>query len=167
MNYDNFKAILAKSNRRILLVGFLFLLIGAPILVSNFIGNSQMAAWIISLLFILLVLLVIIRSMNDLSKIKSDSLPLLKAIKQKQLDYVVWIYQKEITSKVEGVKVSKSNNIIVRSNDNKHFEIVLTKKTSPTEIITYLTTLFPKVYVGYSDEIKREVELQLKNKTNR
>lgn len=158
MNYDTFKSILAKSNQKILLVGFILLFIGVPILISNFIGSSKVAAWIISLIFIILGLLVIIRSVNDLSKIKSDSFPLLKAIKQNQLNYIVWIYQKEITSKVEGVKVAKSNNIIVWSNNNKHYEIVLNKKTSPSEIIKYLSTLFPKAYVGYSEEIKKEVE---------
>lgn len=162
MNYDIFKSILAKSSQKILLVGLLLFFIGVPILISNLFGDSNTAAWVISIIFIILGLLVIIRSINDLIKIKSDTLPLLNAINQKQLDYIIWIYQKEITSKVEGVKVGKSNNIIVCSNNNKHYEIVLGKKISPTEIIQYLSALFPKAYVGYSDEIKKEVELIFK-----
>jgi len=164
MNFETFKTILLKSNNRILLVAILILLIGIPMAIGSWFANQNKAGLIISMIFILLGLFMFSKSIKDLKKIKNDTLPLLYAIKNKQTDYIVWIYQKEITSKVEGVKVGKSNNIVVCSKDDKYFEIVLNKRTNPEEVITYLLKSFPSAYVGFSDEIKREVTALLKNK---
>lgn len=165
MNYDTFKLILAKSAKRILLVGLLLFFTGAPILISVFFGNNSTAVWVISLILIVLGALIIIRAVNDLKKIKSDSLPLLSAIKKKESDFIVWIYQKEITSQVGGANVGKSHNVVLWLNTNKHQEIVLGKKHSPAEIIQYLSMLFPKAYVGFIEENKKAAELKLKKRS--
>jgi hypothetical protein len=166
MNFEIFKSILIKSNRKIFFTGLVLLSIGIPMAIGSFFANNNKAGWIISIIFILLGLLIFIRSLSDFNKIKNDKLPLLYAIKNNQMDYLAWIYQKEIIGKVEGVKVSKSNNIVVCSKNNKHFEIVLSKKADPNEVITYLSNSFPKALIGFSEENKKEMELLWKKNKN-
>lgn len=167
MNFETFKSILIKSNKRILLVSILILLIGIPMAVGSWFANHNKAGLIISTIFILLGLYMFNKTIKDFKKINNDTLPLLYAIKNKQTDYIVWIYQKEIISKVEGVKVGKSNNIIVCSKDNKHTEIVLSNTMSPENVIAYLSDSFPKARLGYTDENKKETELLWKKNKNR
>ncbi|WP_412476417.1 DUF6709 family protein [Flavobacterium sp. TBRC 19031] len=166
MNFETFKSILIKSNKRILLVSILIFLIGIPMAVGSWFANHNKAGLIISIIFILLGVFMLSKAIKDLKKIKNDTLPILYAIKNKQSDYIVWIYQKEIISKVEGVKVGKSNNIIVCSKDNKHIEFVLNNSISPESVISYLSNAFPNAYLGYTDENKKEVELLWKKNKN-
>lgn len=162
MNYELFKAILAKSNQRILLVSVLLLVIGTPMAIGSYFANNNKAGWVISIIFLLLGILVLNKALKDKKAINDDTLPLLAAIRRNQNDFLVWIYQKEITSKVEGVKVGKSNNIVVYTNQNKLIEIVLTKKSSPSEVIDYLSHHFPTALVGFSDENQQKFKLLLK-----
>lgn len=55
--------------------------------------------------------------------------------------------------------MSKSNNIVVCSKNNKHFEIVLSKKADPNEVITHLSSSFSKALIRFSEENKKEMEL--------
>ncbi len=127
------------------------LVIGLPILAANAGTTPRAAYWIVGGLFAALGLFVALRGAVDLSRIRSGAYPLLRAIDQGDRTYLAWIYQKQIHSKVEGVKVGESNNIVLVTRDNKAIEIVLNKKTSPQALIGYLCSEFPEALVGYSD----------------
>ncbi len=154
MIFESFKRILIKSNNKILITGIVIFITGALMAVGSLFADNNTAGWVISSIFIALGLLILVRSLAAINQIKSDELPLLKAIKNQESDFMVWIYIKEIVGKVEGVKVSKSNNVVICSKDNKHIEIVLSKKEDPEALIAYLLTLFPAALVGFTDENK-------------
>lgn len=158
MNYIEFKAVLKKSSVKILIIGIFVLLIGLPILGANFYDESKTSYWVIGLLFVALGLLMTVKPILDISSIKSDNHPILKSIQTGTKDFIVWVYIKEITSKVEGVKVGKSNNVVIVTKLNKMIELVLNNKTSPEELIEYVKSQFPNALVGYTDENSEKVK---------
>lgn len=103
-----------------------------------------------------------IKPLKDISSINTDTHPLLSAILKGNKEFVIWIYQKEIISKVEGANVGKSNNVVIWTKTNKQIEIVLSNKTSPLELIKYLSSMFPNASVGYSKETENEIKQKLK-----
>ena len=162
MNFETFKTLLIKSNRKIFLVSLLLLGIGIPMAIGSYMADNNKAGLIISGIFIVLGLLVLIRSLSDSGKIKNDEHPLLYALKNQQSDYLIWIYAKEIISNVQGVDVGKSSNIMLYSKDNKLIEMALGRKEDPNAVINYLSNAFPKALVGFSEENKKTVEGMLK-----
>lgn len=166
MNFEILKSILIKSNNKQLFISIILLFIGFVMAVGSYSNGNNKTGWIISILFILFGLLVFIKSLSNHKKIKNNTLPLLQAIKNQQTDDVVWIYQKDIISKVEGVKVGKSSNLCICFRNDKYFEIVLGKKTNPEEVITYLSNAFPRALIGFSEENKKEIALLFKNNKN-
>lgn len=158
MNYIEFKSVLKKSSVKILVIGIFILFIGLPILGANFYDESKTVYWIIGLLFMALGLLMIIKPLLDILSIKSDTHPILKSIQTGNKDFIVWVYIKEITSKVEGVKVGKSNNVVIVTKLNKMIELVLNNKTSPDELIAYVKSQFPDALVGYTTENSEKVK---------
>lgn len=158
MNYNEFKSVLKKSSVKILVIGIVILFIGIPIVGANFFDESKTTYWIIGLLFIGLGLLMTIKPIRDVSSINSDTHPILKAIKSGDKSYIVWIYVKEIISKVEGVNVGKSNNVVIVTKLNKMIELVLNKKTSTDELIAYVKSQFPDTLVGFTNENSEKVK---------
>lgn len=156
MNYSEFKTILAKSKRKIGLIGLFITLFSILLLFVNKASEGSTAGYIIIGLMLLIGLIMMI-SFKDLIAIKSDEYPLLKAIKEHQSDFVIWMYQKQITSTVEGINAGTSNNLIVCTKNDKMHEIVLGKKTSPADLINYLHTEFPEALIGFTDENKTAV----------
>lgn len=158
MNYIEFKSVLKKSSVKILIIGIFILLIGLPIFGANFYDESKTSYWVMGLLFIGLGLLMTIKPTLDILSIKSDTHPILKSIQTGSKDFIVWVYIKEITSKVEGVKVGKSNNVVIVTKLNKMIELVLNNKTSPDELIDYVKSQFPYALVGYTTENEEKVK---------
>lgn len=158
MNYIEFKSVLKKSSVKILIIGIFVLLIGLPILGANFFDESKTSYWIMGLLFTGLGLLMVIKPILDILSINSDTHPILKSIQSGTKDFIVWVYIKEITSKVEGVKVGKSNNVVIVTKLNKMIELVLNNKTSPDELIDYVKSQFPNALVGYTSENSEKVK---------
>lgn len=159
MNYVEFKKILKKSSVKILVVGVVITLVGLPFLGANFYDESKTSYWIFGILFSAIGLLIVIKSILELGKIKSDTHPLLNAIVKGDKSYLIWVYQKQIISKVEGANVGKSTNMMLVSKENKLIEIVLNKSTSPSEFTQYVINQFPNALVGFSEEN----ELKVKN----
>ncbi|MCC6182721.1 MAG: hypothetical protein IT237_12900 [Bacteroidia bacterium] len=162
MNYNEFKTILKKSSTRILIIGIFILLIGLPIICANFFDSNKASYWILGGIFTAIGLLMTIKPLKDISSINTDTHPLLSAILKGNKEFVIWIYQKEIISKVEGANVGKSNNVVIWTKTNKQIEIVLSNKTSPLELIKYLSSMFPNASVGYSKETENEIKQKLK-----
>ncbi|MBI3136439.1 MAG: hypothetical protein HYZ14_17320 [Bacteroidetes bacterium] len=164
MNYTEFKSILSKSKRKMIVVGVFVTLVGIPFLLANFLDQSKIVYWIFAAIFLALGLFMIVKPMSDLGKINSDQLPLLKAIKNQQRDYVIWVYQKVITSEVDGIKAGKTNNVVIYTNSNKMEEILLGKKGNVDGVIAYLSAEFPGALVGYSTETREAAGKILKKK---
>lgn len=153
---------LKKSSVKILIIGIVIFFIGLPIAGANFYDESKMSYWIFGLLFIGLSLFMIIKPIRDLSSLKSDSHPILNAIKTGDKNFIVWIYIKEIISNVEGVKVGKSNNVVIVTKMNKTMELVINRRTSPDELINYVKSEFPNALVGFTNENSEKVKALFK-----
>lgn len=167
MNYENFKTLLAKSKIRIAIIGGVIALAGAAMVVSLFITHeSKIAYWIFTGIIIALGFPMLIFSLRDLSRIKSGAWPLLSAISEGRKDYIVWIYNNEIVSKVSGIDVGKSSNIVLYDRHGKMIQVVLGKKASASadKVIHYLASEFPNAYTGYSDQTRAAVSKLLNKK---
>lgn len=160
MNYELFKTLLAKSKIRIAIIGGVIAIAGTAMLISLFMMHEpKVAYWIVTGIFVMLGFPMLIFSLRDLSRIKSGTWPLLKAINEGQLEYIVWIYNNEIVSQVGGTAVGKSSNIVLYDRHGKMTQVVLGKKASlsANDVITYLASEFPGAYVGYSDQTREAV----------
>lgn len=164
MDYSGFQSVLTRSKRKIAIVGVILALCGAPFIIAVIVSESRAMYWGFGLFFVLLGVLITIISVRDLSKMKSGKLPLLNAMNGNERDYLVWIYLKQINSKVEGVKVGTAHNVVLYTKHNKMQELVLGKKTSPEEVINFLHSQFPEAYVGYTDENRAAVSKILNKK---
>lgn len=166
MNYEAFNILLSKSKIRMALIGGLIALAGAAMLSSLLVMHEpKIVYWIVTGIFLVLGFPILLLSLRDLSRIKSGTWPLLKAIKEGDKDYLVWIYNNEIVSQVSGVDVGKSSNIVLYNRSGKMLQVVLGKKASASanDVIGYLASAFPNAHVGYSDQT-REAAGRLLNK---
>jgi|GEM_PF-4886830 hypothetical protein len=160
MNYERFKTLLATSKIRIAVIGGVIALAGAAMLLSLFMMHeSKVAYWIVTGIVVVTGFPMLILSLRDLSRIKSGTWPLLKAISEEQRDYIVWVYNNEIISQVGGTAVGKSSNIVLYNRHGKLIQVVLGKKASASanDVISYLASEFPSAFVGYSDQTKAAV----------
>lgn len=164
MNYNTFKTLLKKTKQKFILVALLIALVGAPFIVMGVKDGIHWGFLITGGVLTLLTLFLLMISIRDLSRINADELPILKAIRQGQKDYLVWMYVKEINTKVEGVQAGTSNNLVLINRQGKMEELVLNRKTSPYDIMDYLGTEFPDAHVGYSDDTRAEVSQLLGKK---
>lgn len=160
MNYETFRTLLSKSKIRIAVIGGVIALAGTAMLISLFMMHeAKVAYWIVTGIFVVLGFPMLILPLRDLSKIKSGTWPLLKAINEGQNQYLVWIYNNEIISQVGGTAVGKSSNIILYDRHGKMTQVVLGKKASASanDVISYLASEFPSAHVGYSDQTREAV----------
>lgn len=164
MDYSGFQTVLTKSKRKMAIVGVFILIVGLPFIIAVFASENKVLYWVFGLLFSLLGLFMIITSVRDLSKMKNGDLPILKAINQKEQDYLVWIYLKQINTKVEGIQAGTAQNLVLVTKNGKTQELVLGKKTPVSELVDYLSEQFPNAYVGYSDDNRSAVSQLLKKK---
>lgn len=157
MNYENFKVLLAKSKLRVAIIGAVIALASVGMVTSLLIiHETKVAYWIVTGIFVALGFPMLILSVKDLLQIRAGTWPILKAISEHQEDYVVWVYNNEVVSKVSGVDVGKSSNIMLYNKDGKLTQIILGKKASlsANTVIHYLASEFPAAHVGYTDEAR-------------
>lgn len=146
-----------------LVVSLLIIAVGLPIVSANFYDTQKVSYWVFGVLFVGIGLLIAVKSTMELNKIKNDMHPILNAITMGDKNFIVWMYQKQITSKVEGVNVGKSNNIVFITKTNKMIEIALNNKTSPDALISYISEQFPNALVGYTNEHQATMKHFFKN----
>lgn len=161
MNYKELKSTLSSSNIKVSIIGIIVLFLGG-LSISYGLTNpksSMIGLSIFGGLFIGLGLLVLYGALPVLIQIKSDTYPLLKAIKEGQKDYIIWVYNKQIntTAGHGGGTLGSSQNIIFYNKEGKSTEITLGGKTSPDSVIQYLATEFPNIQIGYADDTREAV----------
>ena len=168
MNYEKLKSILFKSNIKVLIIAIILLGIGVTIALYPLFNEKSniIVITIFGGIFLLLGLLLTYKTASWLSQVKSDKFPLLKAIKENQKDYVVWIYRKQIntTAGNDGPTLGSSQNLLVYPKEGKMIEIVLSKKDSTDDIMEYLANEFNIPYIGFTDDNKEAVEKLLGKK---
>lgn len=167
MNYEKFKTLLSTSKIRMSIMGGVFALVGIAMTISLIvIHETKVAFWIMTGLFLVLGFPILILSLRDLSRIRSGTLPLLKAINEHQKDYIVWIYNNEVISNVSGVAVGKSSNIVLYDRHGKTIQVILGKKASLSAdaVVNYLASEFPDADTGYSDQTREAVGRLLNKK---
>lgn len=152
MTTDSFRQLLAKTKKKTLWVSFLIILTGGMFFIPIFTGDSKIVYWVFGLIFVLLGLFILLKSIADLNKIKSGQLPLLRAIEDADRGFVIWMYVQEINSKVEGIKVGTTNNVVVFDRNHKMESIILSRKGNPHDVLNFLCQHFPESKVGYTDE---------------
>ncbi|NOQ72373.1 MAG: hypothetical protein GQ574_10255 [Crocinitomix sp.] len=110
-------------------------------------------------LFLLLGLFVCYKLLPTLIKTLTGSHPLLKAIKNNQSDYILWMFIKQIDTTLGngGATVGSSNNITIYSKDGDMFDLILSRKKSTEEYMDYLVNTFDIPYKGYSEETREQV----------
>lgn len=164
MNYEFLKSSLVKSKFRILFVGVLTALLGAGSLIGALGPDSKIVYWVFAGIFLAIGLLILGMALKGIIEIKSEKYPLIQAIKQKESDYVVWMYDKRIAAQVEGITVSKSSNVVIYNKHGKMTEIVLGRKIPANNVIDYLSSQFPDAHVGYDSATRETVSKILNQK---
>jgi hypothetical protein len=170
MNYEKVKSILFKSNVKISIIGIIMLFLGG-LSASYPLFNADSNIIITSIfggIFMLLVIAVLWKSTPTLIQAKTEAHPLLRAIKEEQKDYIVWLYKKQIeTTLGEGAAtVGTSNNVVLYTKDcnGKATELTLSKKDSADDFIEYLTNEFNIPYLGYADDTREAINNNFSNK---
>ncbi len=172
MNYEKLKSILFKSNVKVLIIGIVILVMGVlaalfPFISESFHGSTT-ALVIIGGIFALLGLLALKNVFPAAIKAKSGKHPLLKAIKEGQKDYLVWVYKKQIDTTLGsgGATIASSYNIAYFTKDckGKGGELVLSRKDSSDDLIDYLCTQFDIPYLGYADDTREAVNIYFETK---
>jgi hypothetical protein len=146
------------------LLGAFLTIFGGIFIATILVQENKIGYWIFAGFFLLLGLPVTLFSVRDLIRIGSDRLPLLNAIKYDEKDYIVWVYDNQITQKVNGVDVSKSSNVVLYDKNGKMIQVVLSRKIAADPVIDYLASAFPDAYIGYDDETRAAVGKLLNKK---
>lgn len=167
MDAQKLRKILLKSYTMIFVITAILLAGGAGMIVAAFIREqgSMIAMLIFGLIFFGLGAVVVIRKLGSFIAVFSGSLPILKAIKEKDESFLVWIYREQIntTAGHNGTTLGTANNIVYFDRNGNNDTLVLSK-ISPDEIISYLVSVFPNAKVGYNEETKAEVARMLGKK---
>lgn len=92
--------------------------------------------------------------------------PLVKAIKSGDKDFLVWIYNKQISTTAGhgGATLGTSQNVVMYYKDGTPLELNLNRKTNPNDFITYLSKEFPNAHVGFDDATRAKVSELLRKK---
>lgn len=161
MNLDGFKSELINAQKRIIKIGFRFLLIcgGISALILFFAGTTNRSAFILGCIFGsfgVIGLLMMITSILKNKKINSDEHELIKAIKNKNDKLVIWIYQSTmITEYKTAAHQHKSFYLILYKSDGKKFQFISKTEAQTQSLIEFLSSCFPNALVGYSEENRR------------
>lgn len=160
MDVQKLRKLLLKSYTMIFVITAILLAGGAGMIVAAFIREqgSMIAMLIFGLIFFGLGVVVVIRKLGSFIAVFSGSLPILKAIKEKDESFLVWVYREQIntTAGHNGATLGTANNVVYFDRNGNTDTLVL-NKTSPDEIIGYLVSVFPHAKVGYDEETKAEV----------
>lgn len=163
MNLESFKEVIIKSGNRMFLVGLLPFLIGAGLLAGAAAAGGT-ALWVTGGIFTAIGFLMFFIGVKSKSQVKNNTHPIIKAIIEKETDFVVWFYDKRIKSQVEGIQVGQSSNLVVIYKNGKGTEIILGKGKNIDPLMTYLSNEFPSAEVGYSDESRAKMSQLLGKK---
>lgn len=172
MSEKEFQLILTKSNNLAVFLSGIIALFGGVLIFHgiNSIGEKELISISISLLFGLIILVMGIialkRLLNDQIKAKKGTHPLLKALKERDKDFLVWVYIEQINTTLEkdGPVLGTAQNINYFTRDCKgKGKVIMTgKKHSAQEVIDFLTTKFDIPYLDYSDETRQAMNKYFK-----
>ncbi|MCB0400941.1 MAG: hypothetical protein KDD41_02580 [Flavobacteriales bacterium] len=164
MNYETFKKVLSKANNIAVVISVILVLIGTAIIVNMLLGieNKKTVSIVIGMFFgVLLLILGVIafkRMLSDQLQARNDTHPILKAIKEGDRGYLMWVYVEQINTTLghDGPKVGTSQNVnyFTRDCKGKGKTIMTGKNYTAAEIIAYLSTEFDIPYLDYSDKTR-------------
>lgn len=165
MTTNDLKKILKISARRMLITGII--VFGLALLLSTAAfssGEIKTIYWVFIAFFALIGLLMFYVAFKSYSQIAAGKQPLLNAILNNENDYVVWIYHNLIISQVSGVNAGKSSNIVYYTKHGKMEQIVLSRRHSADDVISFIAEFFPSALVGHSQGNKDTAEKILNKK---
>lgn len=164
MDIVEFKSQLIKAQRRMLRHGFMFFFFAAVVatLVIIFVGLSDRSGKVGMIfigMFLVIGLVMMIKSLNEIGKIRSGEHGLIKAIENKldYPDYVVWIYQLTMVTKHEMIEhKSRHASLIIRNNIGKSLVFMPNSEEQVHDLIDFLSSEFPNALVGFSEENRKK-----------
>lgn len=169
MDYRKLRSILLKSYIGIFMIVFIILGAGVSIFVLLASTNHGMLSNILKIIFggafTGLGGFVLYKKLPDFMAIFSGNLPVLKALKEGDKDYVVWIYRQQIDTTMGngGATVGSTNNVMFYDR-NGHSESLVLRKTPAEDVIAFLKEEFPEARVGYDKKTRKEVSAILNKK---
>lgn len=162
MNYKELQKLLSKSNTLAVVLAAIVASLGLLILIFPFLWYKGVTSLVLSLIFGLLLLIMGLvasrRLLSDQIKARRGMHPILKAIKEKDRDLLVWVYIQQINTTLghDGLQVGATQNINYFTKDckGKGKTIIVGKRYDANEIIEYLKTEFDIPYLDYSDQTR-------------
>lgn len=168
MDVHRLKKIISASHIRISLVVILIFALACVFIYGALTTEkgSPIAQAIIGGLLLLASFIVWFKSFRALYQIRTNQHPLIEAIEHDDQSYLLWVYNNQINTTLgsDGPVVGKSYNVSYYARGGENSEMVLRKKDSPEELISYLSRCFPQALIGYTPEHKAQVEKEIGRK---
>jgi hypothetical protein len=162
MNYKTLRKILLSSNIQVLIITIIVFGMGTAMLLyasSDSFGGSVIGLSLFGGLFFFLAIVLFYKFLPALYGALSGSDPLLKALRENEKDYLVWVYRKQIDTTLGngGSTIGTSNNVVVYNKEGNMIELVLAGNRDPEEVILFLADEFDIPYLGYTDDNRNAI----------
>lgn len=166
MNFEKLKSILFSSLLKmnlimLIMLGFSIGILTRPLYLTNNSVLSVSITFLIGLPLFGMSVWFLIKQLPLMIQAKRETHPLLKAIKEGQKDYLVWVFIKQINTTVghDGPVVGGSKNVSIFPKDSggKGYDLVLNNSDDAANLVRYLTEEFEVPYLGFSDQTREAV----------
>lgn len=160
-----FKAAYLKTTKLAFKGGVFLILIGIPGAVSvlvfaeDLMERTNLIGFIILLLFGILGIVALMKTIQKKKKILDGSDPLMNAVNNNISDYVVWFHG--VITQQEGnfIKDMRSFSIVIYSREmKKAVNMVIKGEQSYNEVMLFLASKFPSAETGYDAETKKRMK---------
>ncbi len=161
MDITNFKRLIKKSYRGWMFAGLFIGPVGVLMGIGGVVRMEEdgPGLLIFGVVFTLIGLLLLVLGLKRISAVNNGEHPLIKAIEQKDQEFVTWLYMNITT--VNGVK---SHGVMIVKQDGKPITINARKENVASGIIEYLSIQFPSALIGYDDETRKAASERLGRK---